>query len=111
MMLFRPGVIARAKAAGIGGMVTISTRVAKADTYRGISEAHPEVFFTIGTHPHNAAEEPAVAAAKLLDMLAVGDDSRRFSAIGGRDQGLVPGTMLPPPSPIFPRYVEPEEAA
>jgi TatD DNase family protein len=64
-----PGVIARAKAAGIGGMVTISTRVAKADTYRGISEAHPEVFFTIGTHPHNAAEEPAVAAATIIDAV------------------------------------------
>ena len=32
-----PGVVARARAAGVTGMVTISTRVAKADTYRAIA--------------------------------------------------------------------------
>ena len=51
------------------------------------------------------------AAAKLLDLLAVGSDSRRFSAVGGPGQRIVAGTPLPPPSPIFPRYVQPEEAA
>jgi TatD DNase family protein len=61
-----PGVIARAKAAGVDRMVTISTRVAKADTYRQIAEEHPEVFFTVGTHPHNAAEEPDIAADTIV---------------------------------------------
>ena len=61
-----PGVIARAKAAGVGRMVTISTRVGKADTYRRIAEKHPEIFFTVGTHPHNAAEEPDTAAATIV---------------------------------------------
>ena len=61
-----PGVISRAKAAGVGRMVTIATRVGKADTYRQIAEAHSEVFFTVGTHPHNAAEEPDVAAAAIV---------------------------------------------
>nr|WP_246736145.1 TatD family hydrolase [Enterovirga sp. DB1703] len=65
-----PGVIARAKAAGVGRMVTISTRVAKAATYRRIAEAHPEVFFTVGTHPHNAAEEPDVPAAEIVTAVA-----------------------------------------
>lgn len=64
-----PGVIARAKAAGIGRMVTISTRVAKADVYRRIAEEHPEVFFTVGTHPHNAAEEPDVAASTIVEAV------------------------------------------
>ncbi|GJE39066.1 TatD family hydrolase [Methylobacterium persicinum] len=53
-----PGVIARAREAGIGGMLTISTRVAKVATYRAIAEAHPEVWFTVGTHPDGAGEEP-----------------------------------------------------
>ncbi len=53
-----PGVIARAREAGVGGMLTISTRVAKAATYRAIAEAHPEVWFTVGTHPDGAGEEP-----------------------------------------------------
>jgi TatD DNase family protein len=53
-----PEVLARARAAGVSRMVTISTRVAHADSYRALSEAHEDVLFTIGTHPHNAGEEP-----------------------------------------------------
>jgi TatD DNase family protein len=64
-----PGVIARAKAAGVGRMVTISTRVAKADTYRRIAEANTEVFFTVGTHPHNAAEEPDIPAGTIVEAV------------------------------------------
>ena len=63
-----PGVIARAKAAGVGGMLTIATRVAKADTYRAIAEAHPEVWYTVGTHPHGAAEEPDVAPEAIARL-------------------------------------------
>jgi TatD DNase family protein len=62
------GVIARARAAGVTGMLTISTRVAKAETYRAIAEAHPEVWYTIGTHPHGAAEEPDVAAETIAEL-------------------------------------------
>ncbi|MGV9793656.1 methionine--tRNA ligase [Gordonia sp. NPDC003422] len=40
------------------------------------------------------------STAKMLDLLAVGPD-RQFSAVGDR---LVPGTALPKPSPVFPRY-------
>ncbi|MBC8036825.1 MAG: methionine--tRNA ligase, partial [Rhizobiales bacterium] len=43
------------------------------------------------------------AAAKLLDALAVSTTKRSFADIGER---LVSGVALPPPSPIFPRYVE-----
>ncbi|MGV7034392.1 TatD family hydrolase [Methylobacterium symbioticum] len=63
-----PGVIARAEAAGVGRMLTIATRVAKADTYRAIAEAHPEVWYTVGTHPHGAAEEPDVAAETIAAL-------------------------------------------
>jgi TatD DNase family protein len=65
-----PGVIARAKAAGIDRMVTISTRVAKAETYREIAERYPEVFFTVGTHPHQAAEEPDTPLATIVGAVA-----------------------------------------
>lgn len=41
--------------------------------------------------------------AKLLDQLAVPPTARSFAAW---DQHLVPGTALPPPSGLFPRYVE-----
>jgi TatD DNase family protein len=65
-----PEVLARARAAGIERMVTISTRVAHYDTYRALSEAHEDVLFTVGTHPHNAGEEPDVAPERLVELSA-----------------------------------------
>lgn len=41
------------------------------------------------------------SAAKLLDLLGQSKDQRTFAAIGTR---LVPGTALPPPTGVFPRY-------
>ena len=63
-----PELIARAAAAGVGRMVTISTRVRQVARYRSLAEAHPEVLFTVGTHPHQAAEEPDVTAAELVAL-------------------------------------------
>ena len=54
----REAVIARAAAAGVGEMVTIGTRLTQSDVVRGIAEAHPNVWCTVGVHPHNAAEHP-----------------------------------------------------
>ncbi|MCV3208247.1 methionine--tRNA ligase [Mesorhizobium sp. YC-39] len=48
------------------------------------------------------------AAAKLLDILAVPADSRDFAHVA-EDHALVPGTALPAPQPVFPRYVEVEQ--
>jgi TatD DNase family protein len=63
-----PAVIARAKAAGVARMVTISTRVKRFDIIKGIAEQHDEVFCTVGTHPHNAHEELDVTAEELGDL-------------------------------------------
>ncbi len=49
------------------------------------------------------------AAARLLDQLAVDADRRSFSA-AGPEAALAPGTALPRPVGIFPRYVEPTDA-
>ncbi|WP_284176952.1 methionine--tRNA ligase [Rhabdaerophilum sp. SD176] len=50
-----------------------------------------------------------IAAGKLLDLLAVPADRRMFAhAVPGH--ALVPGTDLPAPMALFPRYVEPETA-
>jgi methionyl-tRNA synthetase len=50
------------------------------------------------------------AMARMLDQLAVVAESRTFADLG--EQGaLQPGTTLPKPEGIFPRYVDPEEAA
>lgn len=62
------GVIRRAGEAGVAQLVTISTRVAHVERYRAIAERHPQVFFTVGTHPHNAAEEPDTTPATLVAL-------------------------------------------
>jgi TatD DNase family protein len=64
----RSAVVARAVAAGVGRMVTISTRVRRFDQIVAIVDAHPEVFCSVGTHPHNAGEEPDVSAADLVSL-------------------------------------------
>ncbi|MDT5138478.1 MAG: methionyl-tRNA synthetase [Mycobacterium sp.] len=45
------------------------------------------------------------SAGKLLDLLGQTDDQRAFSVAGVR---LTPGTVLPPPVGVFPRYQAPE---
>lgn len=50
------------------------------------------------------------AAAKLLDLLAVPAD-RRMLKDAGEGGRLVPGTALPAPAPIFPRFEKPEAPA
>jgi TatD DNase family protein len=66
----RDAVVARAIAAGVGVMVTISTRVKKFDVYREIAEAYPSVLFSIGTHPHYAHEELDVTVNDLVRLSA-----------------------------------------
>lgn len=59
-------IIARARAAGIGRLVTISTRVKKHAQVLAIAEKFPEVFCSVGTHPHYSHEETDIDAAKLI---------------------------------------------
>jgi len=63
-----PEVLAAAEAAGVGRIVTISTHVARYETYRALAEAHDSIFCTIGTHPHNAAVEPDIPAQHLIEL-------------------------------------------
>ena len=46
------------------------------------------------------------AAAKLLDSLGIPEDERNFAALGGAKR-IAPGTVLPAPQAVFPRYIEP----
>jgi methionyl-tRNA synthetase len=50
------------------------------------------------------------SAAKLLDLLAVPTAQRHFSELGGVSR-IAPGAQLPPPVPVFPRYVDSEGSA
>lgn len=66
----RAAIVARAKAAGIGRMVTISTRVRRFPQVLEIAESFEEVYCSVGTHPHNAGEELDVTAEELVRLSA-----------------------------------------
>ena len=66
--LERDAVVARARAAGVGRMITISTRVDKVEQVRAVAEAYDDVFFTIGTHPHEAHLDPEVTPERLVGL-------------------------------------------
>lgn len=66
----RAGVLARARANGVARMVTISTRVHRFDEITAIAEENPEVWCSVGTHPHHAHEEPEVTTVDLVRLSA-----------------------------------------
>ena len=72
-------VVARARAAGVGRMVTICTRLRQEPQVRALAEAHAPVFYAAGTHPMSAAEEPLATVAELValarhpKMVAIGE--------------------------------------
>lgn len=61
-------VLARARDAGIGTLVTICTRVRKFDQVLAIAQAHDNIFCSVGTHPHNADEERDIALEEIVSL-------------------------------------------
>jgi TatD DNase family protein len=64
----RQAVLARARAAGIGTMLTIGTKLSAFDGVRAIAEAESDVWCTVGIHPHEADAEPGVDSRRLLEL-------------------------------------------
>ena len=64
------GIVARAAAAGIGRIVTISTRVRRLKELLAIAERFPDVYCSVGTHPHQADEEDGISADALVELAA-----------------------------------------
>jgi TatD DNase family protein len=62
------GIVARAEAAGVGHLVTISTRVRRLPALLAIVERFPNVYCSVGTHPHNADEEDGITADELIEL-------------------------------------------
>jgi TatD DNase family protein len=71
-------VVARAAAAGVGAMVTISTRVRRFDQVRAIAARFDQVYCSVGTHPHNAHEELDVTVDELVRLC----DDPKVVAVG-----------------------------
>jgi TatD DNase family protein len=59
-------VVGRARGAGIGRMVTISTRVRRHNELLAIADRFADVFCSVGTHPHYAHEERDVTVSDLI---------------------------------------------
>jgi TatD DNase family protein len=64
------GVIARAERAGVGLLMTISTRVRRNASLQAIAARHDNIVFTVGTHPHHAAEEEDVQVSDITALAA-----------------------------------------
>jgi TatD DNase family protein len=75
-------VVARARAAGVGHFLTICTHVTKFDQIKAVAEKYPDISCTVGIHPHEAANEPAVDVDKLLTL------SRHEKVVGFGETGL-----------------------
>jgi TatD DNase family protein len=61
-------VVARAEAAGVGRIVTISTRVRRLDALLATTDRFPNVYCSVGTHPHHADEEDGITSDELIAL-------------------------------------------
>ena len=66
----REAVIDRARAAGIARMVTICDRVSFFPAVLAIADTHADIWCTVGTHPHEARENPDLTARDLIELAA-----------------------------------------
>lgn len=62
----QPEVIARARDAGVVAMLNISTREREWDEVIAVAEREPDIWASVGIHPHEADEHPDIDAAKLV---------------------------------------------
>jgi len=65
----RPAIIARAKAAGVGQMVTIGVTLSQSRQAIAMAEAEADVWACVGVHPNHAADEPPVPAPETIAAL------------------------------------------
>ena len=88
----RPGLLARAHQAGVARMVTIGTRLSRAAEQIALAESGPNIWCTVGTHPHHAAEEELpqeqeiAALASHPKVIGVGE--------GAWPQGVLPWNQI-----------------
>ncbi|MFA5122481.1 TatD family hydrolase [Zavarzinia sp.] len=61
-------VVARARAAGVGAMLTIGTTLAKSARVIAVAERYANVWASVGIHPHEAEAEPDVQARTLVEL-------------------------------------------
>ena len=68
----REDVIGRARDAGVGLMITISDKVSSFEAVHAVAMAHADIWCTVGTHPHEAKEDPELTAETLCQLAGRG---------------------------------------
>ena len=66
----REAVITRARAAGVGTMLTIGTRIDEFPGVRAIAETDADIWCSVGVHPHEAAEHAELTLEQLTGLAA-----------------------------------------
>lgn len=72
-------VLARARLAGVSGMLNIATRSSEWDDIVALAERAPDVWASVGIHPHEADAHPDVQTAQLIEraqhprVIAIGE--------------------------------------
>ncbi|MBI5164383.1 MAG: TatD family hydrolase [Magnetospirillum sp.] len=75
-------VIARAEGVGVGLMLTINTHVSRFAGVLRVAERYPNVYCTVGIHPHEAGSAPVVEVERLIEL------SRHPKVVGFGETGL-----------------------
>lgn len=78
----RDAVIARAREAGVEMMVEISDKLSTFEATHALAMAHPDIWCTVGVHPHEAKDHVHVTADALADL------ARRPKVVGIGECGL-----------------------
>jgi TatD DNase family protein len=76
------GVLARARKAGVAGLLTIGTRLDQFARVRAIAERHDNVWCSVGVHPHEAKEEGQSTPDRLIEA------TRHPKVVGIGETGL-----------------------
>lgn len=78
----RDAVITRAREAGVQMMVEISDKLSTFEATHGLAMAHPDIWCTVGVHPHEAKDHTNLTAARLIEL------SQRPRVVGIGECGL-----------------------
>jgi TatD DNase family protein len=78
----RADIVARARRAGVVTLLTISTKLAEFPELRAISETDPDIWCSVGTHPHEAQAEKGASAEAIASL------TRHPKVIGIGETGL-----------------------
>lgn len=62
----REAVITRAREAGVALMLTICDRLDRFDAVRAVAQTHPDIWCTVGVHPHEAKDFAHLTSAELI---------------------------------------------